>query len=461
MTRLSRLLAALFAILVFAGPRIPAQSLAPTPPMGWNSWDAYGPTIDEDQFKANAAVLASLQPYGWKYAVIDLGWFMANPMGHSLEQKFYVWNRNGLLIPAPGRFPSSANGAGFKPLADWVHARGLKFGIYILRGIPRQVVAANLPIAGTRFRAVDAADTNAPCSWFPGTWGVKDNPAGQAYYNSMIKLYASWGVDFLKVDCIAGNPYRISEVRQIAKAIRETGRPIVLSLATGPPPLNDVNELARLAQMWRISDDHWDGWILPHKPGGEFPFGIKEAFDRLALWSSYAGPSHWPDPDMLPEGWLGPSPGWGFARASRETLDEQRTEFALWCFARAPLFFGGNMTHLSALSRSLLTNRALLAIDQNANSDRPIPAGRLGPAFSNLRVWRATVTQAGSDGGSGYIAISNLAGIPATVHLTWKQLGLKGSKHSAHNIWDNSTIQDAKGFGVTLSPHGSAVLALH
>ncbi len=242
--------------------------------MGWNSWDAYGLTIDEDQFKANATVLASLEQYGWKYAVIDEGWYMANPAGHTLEERNYLWDANGVLIPVSSRFPSAANGAGFKPLADWLHAQGLKFGIHIVRGIPRQVVAANLPIAGSSFLAADAADTTSPCPWDAGNWGIKDNAAGQAYYDSMIRLYASWGLDFLKVDCISDHPYRPTEIRQIAEAIRKSGRPIVLSLSPGPTQLDHAAEVGKYAQMWRIADDHWDGWTFPRKPDTEFPMGV-------------------------------------------------------------------------------------------------------------------------------------------------------------------------------------------
>jgi alpha-galactosidase len=171
-----------------------AQTLAPTPPMGWNSWDAYGWTIDEADFKANASVLAGMKEFGWQYAVIDEGWYMADVNGANLEAKKYLWNGNGILIPVENRFPSSANGAGFKPLADWVHAQGLKFGIHIVRGIPRQVVKANLPIDGTSFHAADAGDTTETCPWDDGNYGVRDNAAGQAYYDSMLKLYAGWGL---------------------------------------------------------------------------------------------------------------------------------------------------------------------------------------------------------------------------------------------------------------------------
>ncbi len=116
--------------------------------MGWNSWDAYGLTINEADYRANTTVLAGIRQSGWQYSVIDEGWYMQDPFAGSVETRKYLWNENGILVPDPARFPSAANNAGFKPLADWVHAQGLKFGIHIVRGIPRQVVEQNLPIAG-------------------------------------------------------------------------------------------------------------------------------------------------------------------------------------------------------------------------------------------------------------------------------------------------------------------------
>ena len=260
-----------------------SQVIARTPPLGWNSWDAYGLTIDEADFRANVKVLAGLKQYGWQYAVIDEGWYMQDPFADKVETRKYVWDANGNLIPAVDRFPSAANGAGFKPLADWVHAQGLKFGIHIVRGIPRQVVKDNLPIAGTSFHAQDAADIPATCPWDEGNYGVSDTPAGQAYYDGMLKLYASWGLDFIKVDCISDHPYRPTEIRQIAEAIRKTGRPIVLSLSPGPTSLEHAAEVAKYSQMWRITDDHWDVWAPKHEANGsEFPFGLSEEFDRIA-----------------------------------------------------------------------------------------------------------------------------------------------------------------------------------
>ncbi|MGA3372426.1 MAG: glycoside hydrolase family 27 protein [Terracidiphilus sp.] len=445
-------------VFVFAATHSPAQGIAPTPPMGWNSWDAYGWTIGEADFRANAAVLASIKDYGWKYAVIDQGWYMENPLGTNLTEKKFLFDGNGIEIPVPSRFPSSADGAGFKPLADWVHAQGLKFGIHIVRGIPRDAVKANLPIAGSRFHAADAADTTDVCPWDDGNWGMKDNEAGQAYYDSMLKLYAGWGLDYIKVDCIGDHPYKASEIRQVAAAIRKTGRPIVLSLSPGPTQLEHGGEVAEYAQMWRISDDHWDGWTIPRKPtDGEWPFGVKDMFDRLAKWFPYAKEGNWPDADMLPEGWLGPHPGWGEARQSRLTHDEQQTEFTLWAIARSPLIFGGNLTKLDSFTRSLLTNQTILFMNQNVTYSHPVDTSSLGAGFENARVWRATINEPGARNYEEYFGFFNLGDQPVTLRASWAQLGLEGKKHLAQNVWSEGGFKESKEVSVTLPAHGSTV----
>ncbi len=444
---------AAIALLFTAIPSI-SQTVAPTPPMGWNSWDAYGLTIDEADFKANAAVLAGVEKYGWKYAVIDEGWYMANTEGKTLEEKKYLWDENGLLIPVPDRFPSSVNGEGFKPLADWVHEQGLKFGIHIVRGIPKQVVDANLPIAGSSFHAEDAADMTSPCPWDQGNWGVKDNAAGQAYYDSMMTLYARWGLDFVKVDCISDHPYRPTEIRQIAEAIRKTGRPIVLSLSPGPTSLKVADEVAKYAQMWRITDDHWDIWSNTHEPGkSEFPFSIKAEFDRIAEWNSHVKPGNWPDADMLPWGWLGPHPGLGKPRESRETHDEERTELNLWAISRSPLILGTNLTRLDDFTRSLITNEAVLRMHQALTGSHPVDVAKLS-GFENARVWYGA---ADANGHAEYVGVFNLGDQPATLKATWKQLGLAGARHKAQDLWTDKPLKNSDQLEVTLPAHGSTI----
>jgi hypothetical protein len=454
--------AALFAIFVIASTlghtQITAQNPAPTPPMGWNSWDAYGLTIDEADFKANATVLAGIKQYGWKYVVIDEGWYMENPSGGTLEQKKYLFNADGILIPVAGRFPSSVNGAGFKPLADWVHAQGLKFGMHIVRGIPRQVVKENLPIAGTRFHAADAADIAETCPWDEGNYGVADNAAGQAYYDSMLKLYAGWGLDYLKVDCVSDHPYRPTEIRQVAEAIKKTGRPIVLSLSPGPTDIKHAAYVGQYAQMWRISDDHWDLWQNDHKSGnGEFPFGLRDAFDRLAKWFPYVKEGNWPDEDMLPFGSLTPHPGLGEPRQSRYTQDEEKSEISLWAITRSPLILGANLTKLDDFTRSLITNQSILFINQNATYSHPVDAASLGTSFANARVWRASINDPGARNYAEFFAFFNLDDKPVTLRANWKQLGLEGGKHLVQNVWSEGGFKESKEVTVNLPAHGSTV----
>jgi hypothetical protein len=441
-----------------AGTGLRAARLAASPPMGWNSWDAYGFGIDESEFKANAAVLAQLRSYGWKYAILDEGWYMRDPAGATQEARDYQLDSHGLLIPAVNRFPSAAKAAGLRSLADWIHDHGLKLGIHIVRGIPRQAVRENLPIADSKFQAVDAADIADTCPWDDGNYGVRDNKAGQAYYDSMFKLYAAWKVDFVKVDCIANRPYRASEIRQIAAAIQHARRPMVLSLSPGPTDLSHAEEVGRYAQMWRVSNDIWDGWTFAHdKPGDDFPTGIVSAFEDLALWAPYARPGHWPDADMLPFGRLAPHPGWGDARASRLTPDEQRTQFVLWAVSRSPLILGTNLTQLDEFTRSLITNRRLIDINQGAWISRPL--ANLPAAYEGLRVWISSKSDART--GDTIVALFNVGPRPTTIRADWEGLGLGSGRRTVLNIQSGERIGTVTAVDVQLPAHASAVYRLH
>jgi len=436
-----------------AATQAPAPpDIAATPPMGWNSWDAYGLTITEDQFRANVKILATeLKPYGWNYAVIDEGWFMANPQDrpHPELLKLLV-DTNGRYIPVPARFPSStANGAppeaaSFKPLADFVHAQGLKFGIHIVRGIPRTSVERNLPIANSAFHAADAADTTDACAWDPTNWGVRDTPAGQAWYDSLLSQYAAWGVDLLKVDCIASHPYKIAEIRMIRRAIDRTGRPIVLSLSPGPTALDNAAEVSTVAQMWRISDDIWDYWSNP-KP---WPRSVLSQFPTTAAWAQYAKPGNWPDADMLPLGELRPSPGDGQPRSTRLTPTEQRTLLTLWAMARSPLILGANLTQLDGPTLDLLTNRDLIQIDQAATASREVLHS------GDVIAWTADLLPSFPGGYTTALAIFNTGDSQQIINSSFEAYNLAPDIYRIHDVWTGKTLAKVKSVeNLTLEPH--------
>lgn len=457
-----RFLILLGALLgVSAAPDAPAapaagasKLVAPHPPMGWNSWDAYGFTITEEQFKANATVLAGIKRFGWDTAVIDEGWYMANPLGENLAARQYRYDENGRLIPDQTRFPSGRDGNGLKALADWTHAQGLKFGIHIIRGIPKAAVEANLPIAGSSYRARDAALTSDTCPWDDANYGVADNAAGQAWYDSLLQQYAGWGVDFLKVDCIADHPYKPSEIRQIALAIQKTGKPIVLSLSPGPTRIEHAAEVKRYAQMWRIMDDLWDSWTFPHSDrNSEFPNGIRNAFDRLALWNPYVARGSWPDADMLPFGSLYPHPGWGDARMSRLTEAETRSAFTLWAIARSPLILGGNLTQLPAFLPAILTNERVIVLDQADRVSHLV--GALPGLPADVRIWVSGPRRAHPD----TVAVFNVGEAPAQIDARWADLGFP-RRLAARNLWTDATFARSDRATLTIAPHDVVLLRL-
>lgn len=443
--------------------RAQQPDVAPTPPMGWNSWDAYGLTITEPQFRANVDVLKTkLKPFGWQYAVIDEGWFFENPQDRGTPEKLhYAIDRYGRYVPVPARFPSAGGPAtasatpgaftlaatiedtSFRALGAWVHAQGLKFGIHIVRGIPRASVERNLPIEGSAFHVQDAADQGDACPWDPTNWGVRDNAAGQAWYDSLLRQYASWGVDLLKVDCISSHPYKPTEIRQIRRAIDKTGRTMVLSLSPGPTSLGDASEVGTLANMWRISDDVWDRWQKAPDQTREFPQSVKEQFSRLAAWEPFAKPNNWPDADMLPIGELKPSPGDGQPRASRLSRMEQQTQVTLWAIARSPLIVGANLTMLDEPTLALLTNRDLIRINQTAtHSEQVLAEGQ-------IIAWRADLP-----GSEKAIAIFNLGDVETSAKVNPSSLGLQGRPVMMRNVWSGGPAVTGSEFAERIPAHG-------
>ena len=340
-----------------------------TPPKGWNSWDVYGASVTESEVKENAAYMAeNLLSHGWEYVVVDIQWY--EPTADSSHYHAFAelkMDEYGRLLPAENRFPSAVNGVGFKNLSDYVHSLGLKFGIHIMRGIPRQAVHLNVPIAGTNLRARDIAHANSICPWNTDMYGIDMGKEGaQAYYDSIFKLYAEWGVDFIKVDDIADSKLystHLEEIKAIRKAIDKTGRDMVLSLSPGPAPLKYGTFFQEYANMWRLTDDFWDNWEQ-----------LKDMFTRCAQWSPFVGPGSWPDCDMLALGHIGirSVDGGGADRLTRFTKAEQRTMMTLWSIFRSPLMLGCELTDLDDWTLHLLREPTLKIMHQEGRNARQI-----------------------------------------------------------------------------------------
>ena len=443
---MTKLVLVLLALVTLNVPLIADDALlAPTPPMGWNSWDSYGQTITEAPFRANAAWMSKhLKRFGWQYVVVDEGWYILNPSADPTEFH-HAMSDDGRFIPAPARFPSAVNGAGFKPLADYIHSLGLKFGIHIIRGIPRQAVAKNLPIAGSSFHAAEAADKSDVCPWNAYNYGVKNNAAGQEYYDSIAKLYASWDVDFVKADCIADHPYKPEEIRMLRAALDKTGRPIVLSLSPGPTARDKGDEIAKYAEMWRISDDFWDHWG-PWE-GHTWSQGLRAQFSNAAQWASFNAPGHWPDADMLPIGHLGPHPGEGEVRETKFTRDEQITLLTLWSMTRSPLMIGGDLVSMDEWTTSLLTNPEVIAVNQHSRDNH------LAISTDKTVVWTARP----ETGDGYYIAVFNISDAEQTLQYDWKDLGLPGGSYRLRDLWTSSNRPNVGSLEVTLRPHASVL----
>lgn len=432
---------------------ISGDTLALTPPMGWNSYDAFGDCVVEGEVITNALWMQEkIQPFGWDTIVVDFRWYdsladgsrVQNPEGDVLDEF-------GRFMPATNRFPSAKDGKGFKALADRIHVMGLKFGIHIMRGIPRRAVEQDLPIAGTSFRATQAVRaTNDPartCKWNHDMFGVDaTTDAGRAWYASIAKQYAEWGVDFIKCDDIANlqqgtNRYPQAEVEALADGLRATGHSIVLSLSPGAAFVGKSVSLKQNANLWRISEDFWDNWR-----------SLNHNFDLFAQWQTNGAPGHWPDGDMIPFGHIAirncdvKPPRW-----TRFTRDEQLTLMSLWVLAPSPLMLGMHLPDNDDWTTAILSNPEVLALNQDKLGKQ---AKRISVPGVNADVWRRELAD-----GSHAIGLFNRTGKTMTVKLNWKQIGLS-PQPKVRDLWLREDLKTASGFTADIPSHGCVLLGV-
>lgn len=433
-----------------------SKALAETPPMGWNSWDCFGMDVTEDQIKATADFMAEhLKDYGWEYIVLDMGWNYGEGLNTSnfrIKNPPQCIDSYGRLIPNIDKFPSSANGKGLKTLADYIHSKGLKFGIHIMRGMPWQAVERNTAVKGSGSKAHDITTKADACSWFHGLVTVDmTKPGAQEYYNSLIEMYAEWGVDYIKADDML-NKYHKGEIEAISIAIKRAGRPIVLSLSAGPVSVTRIDHLRQNANLWRISGDMWDDWSY-----------IVESLELCRQWQDYVMPNHWPDCDMLPLGKLringtdgllaekiGLKPQETVNEYSRFTDNEKYSLMTLWSIFRSPLMIGGNLMELDGLTLKMLTNRDILAVNQKSTNNREI-------SFTDsLSIWTAD----NINNRMKYIAVMNISNTTLTIDLPLEYSGTAKSI-KVRDLWNKTVIERIENrYSVTIPPHRAGLYSV-
>ncbi|MCU4163942.1 glycoside hydrolase family 27 protein [Carboxylicivirga caseinilyticus] len=416
---------------------------AQTLPMGWNSWDCYGPTVKEHEIKANADYMAeNLKDYGWEYVVVDIRWFVENTKSHGYNQTdpVYVMDEYGRYMPAVNRFPSAADGSGFKALGDYIHGKGLKFGIHIMRGIPKMAVDQKLPIKGTDGITADQIyTTENQCKWLKDNYTiVADKPGAQEYYNSIFELYADWGVDFIKIDDLSAPIYHADEIDLIRKAIDNCGRQIVLSTSPGETPEDAAAHVSENANMWRMVNDVWDSW-----------WHIQHLMEVSQDWYQYVKPGTWPDCDMIPLGRLSIRGEVGDDRMTNLTPDEQYTLMTFFTIFRSPLMFGGDLPSNDDFTLSLLTNKEVLKMHAQSSQVRQL----------YLKDDKAAITSKNEAEGSTYLALFNLSdNSEQEVEVKFADLGLSG-KVKLTNLWTGEVVGqiEAETFSQVLAPHASVL----
>ena len=424
------------------------KSLALTPPMGWNSWDCLGWAATEQEVRAAALYMAkNLKHLGYEYIVIDMLWYgdaAASDFEAFVHETIpskptYSIDEFGRLLPDPVKFPSSSGGAGFKPLADYIHSLGLKFGLHILRGIPWQAADKNLPIKGTRIGAASISQPGNGCVWYDGFYGVDmSKPGAQEYYNSQFELFSSWGVDFVKADDIVNIP----ELEGISQAARASGRKIVLSVVPDNIPYSVLRENAHMA---RTGADFWDVWQM-----------VKVGFPVAAAAVKEEEPGFWPDLDMLPVGKLGlkisykgPDP-----RISNFNTEELHTLLTLWYIARMPLMIGGYLPETDSATLALLSNDEALAVNRNSINPRQIK-------FKNaIIIWTSDIP--GSK--DKYLAFFNQweSREPVNIRVAFTELGLDSlAEYGVRDLWTKKDLGKYKNeFTTPIKAHGAGLFRI-
>jgi hypothetical protein len=436
--RRKRYLGAAFTVLAALAAAVPATAaaapeghgpptVAATPPMGWSSWSSLRGNITEQVIEAQAkAMHDSLARYGYRYINIDAGW----------SDHVDAYGRNAENTT---KFPH-----GIAAVARYVHGLGLKFGIYLVPGIPAAAVKADSPIKGTPYHVSDILVPGAKGNTADDGSALIDfgKPGAGAYVRSQAELLASWGVDYVKMDFVGPGGGRVpadnrADIQHWQAALRATGRPIHLELSNSLS-FPDAATWQRYSNGWRIEGDIE---CYSHCVGlTNWDVRVKQRFTDVPKWIPFAGPGHWNDLDSVEVGNGG---------ADGISPDERQTVVTLWAAEAAPLLLGTDLTKLDPADLALLTNREVLAVDQ---------AGRPAHPLSQATPQQVWVSK---DGHGGYtVALFNLGADPATVTANFGDLGLRGPA-AVRDLWSHRDLGvERTAFSASLAPHASRLLHL-
>jgi len=426
---------AFVTLVVVTAPQAPLQALHATggpAPLGWSSWSFLRrhPTAASTEAQARALKSSGLASLGYRYVNVDDYWMACNSDGPQVDHY-------GRWIPDRASFPS-----GIAALAHYVHALGLKFGLYVTPGIPANAVRENAAIEGTSERAAQIAETsvteqNYNCGHMYGiNYGA---PGAQAYIDSWARQFASWGVDYLKLDGVG--TWDIPDIRAWSVALHRAGRPIILELSNSLA-ISHAGLWSTLADGWRTGEDI--ECYSCEKDGSSFPLTdwshVAGRFNAVACWQPCGGQSGWNDEDSVEIG-NGASDG--------ITLPERRTVLSLWSLAGAPLILGTDLTHLTSTDKAILDNRAVLAIDQDGIAATRLVDGGDEQVFVKRQ-----------PGGPWYIGIFNTSTSEVqTFDVQLAQLGLRHPVRAV-DVWTGRSVTLTRGtYTATVAPGGVSLIS--
>lgn len=407
------------------------------PLLGWSSWSFVRTQPTAAKIKAEALALhrSGLQKLGYEYVNLDDFWYECpGPQGPNVDA-FGRW------VIDPSRFPPEGNKNGIEALADYVHSLGLKFGIYVTPGISKQAVARNTPIKGTKYTADQIAEPSVTESNYncKGMVGIDfSKPGAQQYINSFADMFASWGVDYIKIDGLH-NSNSAGDIKAWSNAFRQTGRPVVIRVSAGGHPMSFMPLVQKYSNQWAMDGSDIECYKC-EKHDSSYPLttwaNVETRFDIVAKMQPYAGPGGFTDYDSVE---LGNGVNDGLTPA------ERRTQLSLWSMAASPLILGVDLTHLDKLDLSYLRNKAVLAVDQDGIAAKRVLDGATQQVFAKME-----------PNGDAIVGLFNTGEKTQTISITASVVGLPKSAHgySVHDLWTGQSHKVRGAITATVEPHG-------